>query len=173
VSKVELLGSTVAVTFSQSAQGLTVTPGGSVAALSGISDSQLASKMRVLRITHDKGRINDDDPGVASPGWLRKVALGTGDYNNDLTTSTTVGDTWTATFAGTEVDVYAPKESGAGKIEIQIDAQTKATVDLAASGARQAQQLVSTLTGLDAGQHTISIINAGPGPVAVDAIVAR
>jgi len=111
--------------------------------------------------------------GGGVDGWLRKVALGTCDHNNDLTTSTTVGDTWTAAFAGTEVDVYAPKESGAGKIEIQIDGQTKATVDLAASGARQAQQLVSTLTGLGAGQHTISIINAGPGPVAVDALVAR
>jgi alpha-L-fucosidase len=173
VSKVELLGSTVAMTFSQNAQGLTVTPGGSVAALSGISDSQLASKMRVLRITHDKGWFNDDDPGAASPGWQRKVALGTGDYNNDLTTSTTVGNTWSAAFSGTDVAVYAPKESGAGKIEIQIDGETKATVDLAASGARQAQQLVSEVTGLTSGQHTISIINQGPGPVAVDAVVAR
>jgi hypothetical protein len=83
VSKVELLGSTVAMTFSQSGQGLTVTPGGSVPALTGISDSQLASKMRVLRITHDKVWFNDDDSGAASPGWQRKVALGTGDYNDD------------------------------------------------------------------------------------------
>ncbi|MBN1249499.1 MAG: alpha-L-fucosidase, partial [Anaerolineae bacterium] len=173
VSKVELLGSTVAMTFSQSGQGLTVTPGGSVAALAGLSDSQLASKTRVLRITHDKGWTNDDDPGVASPGWLRKVALGTGDYNNDLTTSTTVGDTWTATFAGTAVAVYAPKESGAGKIEIQVDGETKATVDLSASSARQPQQLVCEVTDLGAGEHTISIINRGPGAVAVDAIVVE
>jgi hypothetical protein len=173
VSKVELLGSTVAMTFSQSASGLTVTPGGSVSALSGISDSQLASKMRVLRITHAKGWFNDDDPGATSPGWQRKVALGTGDYNNDLTTSTTTGDTWTATFTGTDVAVYAPKESGDGTIEIQVDGQTKATADLSASGARQAQQMVSEVSGLAAGQHTISIINRGPGPVAVDAIVVK
>jgi hypothetical protein len=168
-----LLGSTVAMTFSQSASGLTVTPGGSVSALTGISDSQLASKMRVLKITHDKGWINDDDSGVSAPGWLRKVALGTGDYNNDLTTSTTTGDTWTFTFTGTDVSVYAPKESGDGKIEIQIDGQTNGTVDLSTTGARQAQQMVSEVSGLTSGQHTISIINRGPGPVAVDAIVAR
>jgi alpha-L-fucosidase len=173
VSKVELLGSTVALTFSQSGQGLTVTPGGSVSALTGITDSQLASKMRVLRITHSKGWFNDDDSGAAAPGWLRKVALGTGDYNNDLTTSTTTGDTWTSTFTGTSVSVYAPKESGDGKIEIQIDGQTSATADLSATGARQAQQLVAQVTGLAAGQHTISIINRGPGPVAVDAIVVQ
>ena len=173
VSKVELLGSTVALTFSQSATGLTVTPGGSVTALSGISDSQLASKMRVLRITHSKGWFNDDAPGATSPGWQRKVALGTGDYNNDLTTSTTTGDTWTATFTGSDVAVYAPKESGDGKIEIQVDGEIKATADLSTSGTRQPQQLVSEASGLTAGQHTLSIINRGPGPVAVDAIVVK
>ncbi len=173
VSKVEMVGSTVAMTFSQSGQGLTVTPSGSVPALSGISDSQLASKIRVLRITHDKGWFNDDDPGAVYPGWLRKSNLGTGDYNNDLTTSTTTGDTWTSTFTGTSVSVYAPKESGDGKIEIQVDGQVKDTADLSASGTRQAQQLVSAVTGLSAGQHTLSIINRGPGPVAVDAIVVK
>ena len=173
VSKVELLGSTVAMTFSQNDIGLTVTPSGSVPALSGIADSQLASKIRVLRITHDKGWFNDDDSGAVYVGWLRKTNLGTGDYNNDLTTSTNTGDTWTAPFTGTNVSVYAPKESGDGKIEIQVDGQVKDTVDLSASGARQPQQLVSTVTGLTAGQHTISIINRGPGPVAVDAIVAQ
>jgi alpha-L-fucosidase len=172
VSKVEVLGSTVATTFSQSASGLTVTPSGSVPALSGISDSGLA-KIHVLKITHDKGWFNDDDSGAAAPGWLRKVALGTGDYNDDLTTSTTAGDTWTSTFTGTDVSVYAPKESGDGKIEIQIDGQTKGTVDLSTTGARQAQQMVSEVSGLTAGQHTISIINRGPGPVAVDAIVVK
>jgi hypothetical protein len=71
------------------------------------------------------------------------------------------------------VSVYAPKESGDGKIEIQIDGQITATADLAATGARQAQQMVSEASGLTSGQHTISIINRGPGPVAVDAIVVK
>ena len=173
VSDVEMLGSTVAMTFTQDAQGLTVTPSGSVPALSGISDSQLASGTRVLRISHDKGWINDDDPGSASPGWLRLTNLGTGDYNNDLTTSDTEGTVWTTTFTGSSVTVYAPKQSGAGSIEIQIDGQTSATVDLSTTGARQAQQAVSTVTGLASGNHTISIINRGPGTVAVDAIVVQ
>jgi len=173
VSKVEMLGSTVAMTFTQNAQGLTVTPAGTVPALPGISNTQLASGVRVLRITHDKGWINDDDPGSSAPGWLRQSNLGTGDYNNDLTTSSTVGTAWTSTFTGTELDVYAPKQSGAGKIEIQVDGQMRATADLAATGARQPQQLVSQVTGLSAGPHAVSIVNRGPGPVAVDALVAR
>ena len=173
VSKVELLGSSVALTFVQNGQGLTVTPSGTVPALSGITDQQLASKIRVLRNTHDKGWVNDDDPGSAAPGWLRTRNLGTGDYNNDLTTSSTSGTVWTSTVAGTSVTVYAPKQAGAGKIEIQIDGQTKATADLSTTGARQAQQMVAQVTGLASGQHAIGIVNLGPGPVAVDAIVAE
>jgi alpha-L-fucosidase len=173
VTEVELLGSTVPMTFVQNGQGLTVTPGGTVAALTGISNSQLASGIRVLRITHDKGWINDDDPGSSAPGWLRESNLGTGDFNNDLTTSDTTGSTWTSAFMGTGIDVYAPRQSGAGKIEIQIDGQTSATADLSTTGARQAQQLVTQVTGLTTGAHTISIINRGPGAVAIDALVAH
>jgi alpha-L-fucosidase len=173
VSKVEMLGSTVAMTFSQTGQGLTVTSSGSVPALSGISNGQLASQMRVLRITHNKGWINDDDPGAAAPGWLRTSNLGTGDYNNDLTSSTTTGTVWTTTFTGSGVTVYAPKQSGAGTIQIKIDGQSQGTANLSATGARQAQQAVFTMSGLTAGSHTISVVDQGPGPVAVDAIVAQ
>ena len=67
----------------------------------------------------------------------------------------------------------APKEAGAGKIEIQIDGQTHATADLSTTGARQAQQTVYELTGLASGKHTIAIVNRGPGPVAVDALIVR
>ncbi len=41
------------------------------------------------------------------------------------------------------------------------------------TGARQAQQVVCEVTGLTAGKHAINIVNRGPGPVAVDALIAR
>jgi hypothetical protein len=129
--------------------------------------------MRVLRITHDKGWTNDDDPGSASPGWLRTCNLGTGDYNNDRTTSSTTGGVWTTTFTGSGVTIYAPKQSGAGKIEIPIDGQSQGIADLSATGARQPQQAVSQVMGLTTGNHSITIVNRGPGAVAVDAIVVR
>jgi alpha-L-fucosidase len=173
VTKVELLGSTAALAFVQDTQGLTVTPSGLEQALTGITNQQLASATRVLRITHDKNWINDDDPGAAAPGWLRKCNLGTRDYNNDLTTSNTTGGIWTSTFTGTNVAVYAPKEAGYGRIEIQVDGQPRTTADLSTTGARLAQQLVSEVTGLASGRHTVSIINRGSGPVAVDAIVVK
>ena len=86
VTKVELLGSDVPLTFVQDEQGLTVTPSGPVQPMTGITNQLLATMCRVLRITHDKGWFNDDDSGAVYTGWLRKANLGTGDYNNDLTT---------------------------------------------------------------------------------------
>ena len=150
-----------------------MTLAGSVKPLSGIVNEQLASRFRVLRITHDKGLFNDDDPGATYPGWIRHCNLGTGDFNNDLTTSDTPGDVWTCSFTGSSVSIIAPKEVGAGKIEIQIDGESRSTVDLSTTGSRIAQQNVCEVTGLTSGKHTIKIINRGPGTVAVDAIVVR
>jgi alpha-L-fucosidase len=169
----ELLGSEAALTFVQNDQGLTVTPSGDIKALPGIANQQLASRCRVLKITHDKGWFNDDDPGTVAIGWVRKCNLNTGDFNNDLTTSDTPGAIWSSTFCGSGVAIIAPKEAGAGKLEVQIDGQTRATADLSTIGARQAQQVVCEVSGLTSGKHAISIIHRGPGPVAVDALVAR
>jgi alpha-L-fucosidase len=173
VSKVELLGSNVTMTFVQNAQGLTVTPSGPVEALPEIENQQLAAGCRVLRITHDKGWFNDDDPGAVAVGWFRSCNLESGDFNNDLTCSNTPGDVWKFAFTGSRVSVIAPKEAGAGKIEVQVDGQTRATADLSLSGARQAQQVVCEVSGLTPGRHELKIGNLGPGPVAVDAIDVR
>ena len=170
VSKVEMLGSKVAMTFVHDKDGLTFTPGGPVDPLPGITNQTLASACRVLRITHDKGWINDDDLDVVSHGWLRRCNLETGDYNNDLTTSDTPGDVWSSSFAGSSITVIAPRQLGAGKIEVQIDGRTRATADLSTTGARQPQQKVCEVTNLTRGDHSVAIINRGPGPVAVDAL---
>jgi hypothetical protein len=104
---------------------------------------------------------------------MRHCNLGAGDFNNDLTTSDTPGDVWSCSFTGSSVAVIAPKEAGAGKIEVQIDGQTRATADLSISGPRQARQVVCEVPGLILGKHVINIINRGPGPVAVDALIVR
>lgn len=173
VSRVEMLGSDVTLTFVQDDQGLTVTPVASAQPLSGITNPQLASECRVLRVSHDKGWFNDDDPGATYPGWIRRCNLGTGDFNNDLTASDVPGDVWSCSFTGSSVTVIAPKEAGAGMIEIQIDGQTHATADLSTTGTRQAQQKICEVVDLTPGEHRMKIINCGPGPVAVDAIVVQ
>ena len=173
VSKVEMLGSHAVLTFVQDGQGLTVRLGKSVPPLPGIDDQQLASRCRVLRITHDRSWINDDDPGTLAPGWSRRCNRGAGDFNNDLTSSDTPGDVWSCSFTGSNVSVIAPRARGAGKIRVQIDGRVRATADLSTMGTPQAEQVVSEVTGLAPGKHVIALVNCGPGPVSVDAIRVR
>jgi alpha-L-fucosidase len=173
VSKVELLGSGININFSQDENGLTITPDNLAESLSGIENQSLARKYRVLRITHDKGWFNDDDPGVSAPGWFRYANLGIGDFNNDLTKSETVGDEWSCSFTGDNIAVIAPKEAGAGKMEINIDGITLITVDLSTTGERVPQQMVYQTFGLGAGNHVIKLINKGDGKVAVDALIIK
>lgn len=171
VTKVEMLGSGTKMSFVQNEKGLTVTPGQTVEPLPGIANQSLAAGFRVLRITHDKAWVNDDDPGAVAPGWSRRCNLGNADYNNDLTISNTAGDVWSKSFTGSSMSVIAPKEAGAGKMEIKIDGQTRALVDLAATGTRKAQQVVFRTKSLTPGKHNIEIVNRGSGPVSIDAII--
>ena len=173
VSKVEVLGSSVPLMFVQNVQGLTVTPLGSLQPVPGISNQSLAAVCRVLRITHDKGWFNDDDPGATYPGCIRSCNLSSVDFNNDLTICKTPGDIWSCSFTGTRVMIIAPKEKGAGTVEVQIDGQARTTANLSTDGPRQAQQIACEITGLTQGRHSVSIINRGPGPVAVDALVVQ
>ncbi|MEO8110918.1 MAG: alpha-L-fucosidase [Ginsengibacter sp.] len=170
VSKIELLGADVAMSFVQDDKGLTITPAKASLPLPGIANQSLASGIRILRITHDKAWFNDDDPGVVAPGWFRQCNLGTGDFNNDVTISDTPGDVWTSSFTGKGISVVAPKEKGAGKIEIKIDGKSLAIVDLSTDGYRKPQQVVFQKKGLTKGKHYISIINRGSRRVAVDAL---
>jgi hypothetical protein len=57
--------------------------------------------------------------------------------------------------------------------EIQIDGQSRATADLSTTGKRLAQQVAAEVSDLTPGEHTISMVNRGPGPVAVDTLIAR
>jgi alpha-L-fucosidase len=173
VLKVELLGSNLPVTFVQDGTGLIIIPQGGEQSQPGISDQSLASKCRVFRITHDKGWINDDDPAVMTKGWIRNCNLGKGDFNNDLATSNIPGDVWSCNFTGSSISVIAPKEPGAGKIEVQIDGKIRATIDLSTTGTRQAQFVACKITDLTHGNHVVNIINRGQGPVAIDALIVQ
>jgi len=155
----------------QDGNGLVIKTDQKVKPLTGISNQSLALGFRVFRITHDKGWFNDDDPGVVASGWSRRCNLENGDYNNDLTISNTPGDVWSSSFTGKNISVIAPKEAGAGKIEIMIDGKTRATVDLSLNETRKVQQVVYNTKMLTPGKHFIKIINRGSGPVSIDALI--
>jgi alpha-L-fucosidase len=173
VTKVELLGSDEKIDFVQDEKGLKVIPSGIARPLAGIVDTLLAKRSRVLRITHDKAWFNDDDPGVQAPGWTRSCNLTSGDFNDDLTTSNTPGDSWSTPFSGNSVSVIAPKEQGAGKIEVLIDGKSCGIIDLSTDGERKPQQIVFTENNLPSGKHAITIINRSSGKVSVDALIIK
>jgi len=102
--------------------------------------------------------------------WFRRYNLSTGDFNNDLTFSDTTGDIWSCPFIGGSIVGIAPKETVAGKIE--IDGKSSETIDPSVQGMRQSQQLVFKVNGLAPGEHIINIVNRGAGPV-LDAIVVQ
>lgn len=172
VTEVVMLGSDIPFTFTQNADGLMVKPSGEVLPLAGIENASLSSRYRVLRISHTKGWMNDDDPGVTATGWKRYCNLNSGDYNNDLTVSERVGDVWSCSFEGKGFDIIAPKEQGAGSMEILIDGNSHSIVDLSTVGERLPQRVVCQVANLAPGKHTLSIINR-KGKVAVDALCFR
>lgn len=91
----------ISLPFIQNGQGLTVTPNSPAKTIRGINNATLAAQYRVLRITHAKTWINDDDPGVRiAQGWFRQANLNHGDFNNDLTISNTPGANGNSSLQG-------------------------------------------------------------------------
>ncbi|HMI63217.1 MAG TPA: hypothetical protein VK518_20010 [Puia sp.] len=97
--------------------------------------------------------------------------LNTGDFNNDLTTSDMPGAVWGLSFTGSRIALVAPRGTGAGKMDFVIDGIRMATVDLSTTGERQSQQIVYQTERLAAGKHRLRLVNAGTGPVAIDAVI--
>lgn len=108
---------------------------------------------------------------MMAQGWLRHTNLNNGDYNNDLTTSDIPCTKWSFSFTGNGISIIAPKQAGAGKIEVLIDGKAMKTVDLSATTTRKNQQVVYHVDKLAQANHTVSIINRGGGQVAIDALI--
>ncbi len=112
---------------------------------------------------------------TASGGRLVGLgAAGQGVKFNRIPAASKLAIRYASVSAGTiSVSIIAPKEAGAGKIEVHVDGAVRATADLSTPGARRAGQTVCNVAGLPAGEHTVAIVNRGPGPVAVDALIVR
>ena len=111
--------------------------------------------------------------GRHRPGGFARCNLGTGDYNNDLTISNTAR-------RRLDVDLHRAaafrssrrKRRAPGRSRFKLTARPRDGGPVHHGRAPAAADGVS-VTGLTAGNHAISIVNRGPGPVAVDAIVGR
>ncbi|MBE1491320.1 fascin domain-containing protein [Plantactinospora soyae] len=102
--------------------------------------------------------------------WHLTTARGYGDYNDDTHHSTTVNAAASYTFTGTGVEFLSERFSDMGNVDVYLDNVFQANVNLNASGARQAQQVVWRRTGLANGSHTIRIVNKTTSVGMIDAL---
>ncbi|MGW4638340.1 glycosyl hydrolase family 95 catalytic domain-containing protein [Sphaerisporangium sp. NPDC004334] len=118
------------------------------------------------------GLVNDTEL-TYDANWYQTTGRGYGDYNDDTHHTTTVGATAQYTFTGTGIDYLSERNGDMGNVDVYLDNVFQANVTLYAAGARQAQQVVYSKTGLSNGQHTIKIVNKATSVGMVDALRVR
>ena len=170
VTKVEMIETGKKLKFKQTAEGLEVVVGRPVVTPD-ITDQELASGFKVLKISYEKNWFNDDDPGVSTFGWDRKCKLKDGSFNNDLSFSDREGDTWSVDFTGKRVSIIAPTGGLNGKMKVLIDGKDCGTVQFS-KGEVMCQQIVFESRRLNGKQHKIQLVNLG-GSIAVDALIIK
>ncbi|KAF7313937.1 hypothetical protein HMN09_00552000 [Mycena chlorophos] len=105
--------------------------------------------------------LDDQDPSVVYTGsW--KVGGTSHEYEDTVTSSTTVGDFYVLTFNGTSVSVYGTLDSTSGGVETnyQIDGGTATTVTTTATKADAYQQLFFASQPLALGVHELKVTMA-------------
>ncbi|WP_214106594.1 fascin domain-containing protein [Acrocarpospora catenulata] len=115
------------------------------------------------------GLVNNTDLTYDS-GWHLTTNRGYGDYNDDTHHSTTVNAAATYTFTGTGIEILSERFSDMGNMDVYIDNVFQSNVNLFLSGARQAQQVVFSKTGLASGQHTLRVVNKTTSVGMIDAV---
>lgn len=171
IEKVELVENGHRLPFTQTAEGVTIQMEEPLFTQS-IKDKNLAQGYKVIRISHDKAWFNDDDPGVHTFGWDRRCNTNEGDFNNDLSFSTLVGDTWTATIEARKISIVAPQGMGEGVMEVFIDDKHVGDVSFVKSQEVKHQTIVFTSKKLKKGEHKIQLKNKS-GTIAIDAIIIQ
>ena len=171
IEKVELVENGHRLPFTQTAEGVTIQMEEPLFT-QGIKDKNLAQGYKVIRISHDKAWFNDDDPGVHTFGWDRRCNTNEGDFNNDLSFSTLVGDTWTATIEARKISIVAPQGMGEGVMEVFIDDKHVGDVSFVKSQEVKHQTIVFTSKKLKKGEHEIQLKNKS-GTIAIDAIIIQ
>ena len=171
IEKVELVENGHRLPFTQTAEGVTIQMEEPLFT-QGIKDKNLAQGYKVIRISHDKAWFNDDDPGVHTFGWDRRCNTNEGYFNNDLSFSTLVGDTWTATIEARKISIVAPQGMGEGVMEVFIDDKHVGDVSFVKSQEVKHQTIVFTSKKLKKGEHKIQLKNKS-GTIAIDAIIIQ
>lgn len=100
--------------------------------------------------------------------WRGAAAGGAGAYLDDIDATQNTGDSWSLDFYGTGLDIISQVNSDLGDVELEIDGEFYKTQSFY-NGSRVHQKTVLSITGLEAGKHTITGTKKTGGYMIVDA----
>ncbi|SEP05711.1 hypothetical protein [Amycolatopsis saalfeldensis] len=104
--------------------------------------------------------IDDDDLRISYLGtWSSSGSRNDGDLENGVHYSQQNGDSAAITFTGTGIGFLTETNSDEGDIAVTLDGVSKGTVS-AKTAQRQGRVPVYSVTGLAAGQHTLTVSKA-------------
>jgi hypothetical protein len=134
-----------------------------------VDPATLALLKQVKSIYRDGGprptpplMVNDTSSQITYTGtWGYSANRGAGDWDNDLHYTTTAGASTSITFTGTGIQFLAPIYPGGGSGSVTLDGVAKGTISESGGNTYTAQQVVYSVSGLTAGQHTLVLTDAG------------
>lgn len=118
--------------------------------------------------------INDNDSRIQYTGFnYHNDRSGRGDIGGDVHFSEHTGSAAELTFTGTGIDVLAEKDTDGKKAKVYIDGELKGEYS-AYSETYEAQGVLCSIDGLDAGTHTVKVEQSEDGGFLVlDAFAVR
>lgn len=115
--------------------------------------------------------INDTDTGIVYTGaWNYGANRNHGDFQNDVHSTRTNGDSVSCTFTGTGISYVTETNTDEGNVRFYIDGVLKQTVSCV-SATRMAQQAVFTASGLTSGSHTLKAVKVDGTYMLIDALI--
>ena len=115
------------------------------------------------------GEINNDDQSISySVAWTISSNRNAGDYDNDVSYTSTAGDSFDVAFNGTGIDYVAPKGNGYASVSLTLDGKPVGTVSATASSYTP-QQVLYSVRNLQPGVHHLIGTAATSGYLQVDA----
>ncbi|HEX4700904.1 MAG TPA: hypothetical protein VH352_02145, partial [Pseudonocardiaceae bacterium] len=137
------------------------------------ADVELPVASELLDVTGTPGHLaplNDNDwRAVYTGAWNTSGGRHLGDLGDDVHYTSTDGDSFSYTFAGTGIQVLSETNSDEGTADVYVDGVKTQTVD-ANTPQRLAQQAIVSVTGLAKGQHTVRIVKTGGSFLLIDGV---
>ena len=114
-------------------------------------------------------RVNDDQPPIQYTGsWNQSNNRGAGDHCDDVTYTSTNGDSVSIPFTGTGVSVLSPMGSSVSA-DVYLDGTLVTTVNWEAT-TYQPQQTLYSASELAAGDHEVRIVKRSGQYLQIDAV---